>query len=129
MLVTDERKQNLTPAFTPGRQLTAGGKDIAPAGLAYECVNALGLEDGFEDLNPFRRGWMVGKRIRRIVRNQIHLRAQVVAIQQIRKLARLLIRIVDAVEHHVLESESLARLQRFLELLTSGKQLFEWPLL
>src|SRR5829696_4086813 len=51
------------------------------------------------------------------------------AVEQVRQLPRVLVRVVDAVEQDVLEGEALAGLQRFLELLARGEQLGERPAL
>ena len=63
------------------------------------------------------------------MRDQIYLGAQLITIQKISKLPRVLVGIVDAIKHHVFECKSLARFQRLLEVFAGRQKFLQRPFL
>src|SRR5215207_1606690 len=101
-------------------ELAARGVYVPAARAAYEGAHALRFEHGLERGDALLGRRLVGQLVRGVVRDEVDLRAQGVTVEQSRECARVLVGVVDAVEHHVLEREKLARLQRLLELLARG---------
>src|SRR5438045_7652593 len=110
-------RQLVKPRRAPARfdaargELAAGGVDVAPARAAHEGADALGFEHGLEGRDAFLRRGAVGQLVRRVVRDEVDFGAQAMAVEKTREAARVFVRVVDTVEHDVLEGEALAGLQ------------------
>src|ERR1043166_3144398 len=106
-------------------ELAAGGVDVAPARAADERAHALRFEHGLKRRDALVRRGAVGQLVRWVVRDEVDLGPQGVAVEESREPPRVLVRVVGAGAHDVLEGEALAGFQRFLELLAGVEQLGE----
>src|SRR5687768_5478683 len=94
-------------AYATRGELAAGGVDVLASWAADEGMDALRFEDGLERLDALGRRGPIRQVVRRVVRDKIDLGAKLMAVEEVRQLPRLLVRVVDAVEHDVLEGEAL----------------------
>src|SRR5688500_9472961 len=65
-------------------ELAAGGVDVATAGPAHEGVDALRFEYPLERLDALGRRRPVGQLVRRVVRDEVDLGAELVAVEEVR---------------------------------------------
>ena len=87
------------------RKLSARRLDVAAARQPHGRRHTRAIELGLERGDPLARRAFVQPG--RVVRDQVHL--EVVAAEQLRERARLLGRVVDAGEHHVLDEDAAPR--------------------
>src|ERR687883_807456 len=88
------------------RKLPARSVYVTASGTPHIRIHSLGFENLFEALYPLPRGRAIGQRLSRVVRNQINFNARLpMTIKKVSQLSSLFVRIVHAVQHHVLERE------------------------
>ena len=102
-------------------KLAARLEDIAPTRTPNVRLNAFRFKYPAKAIDAFRRRRPIRQRLGRIVWYQIHLSSKFVTIQKIRELARVLVCIVYPIKQDVLESKSLAMLQRCFKFFAGGE--------
>src|SRR5262245_59503761 len=95
-----------------GRELSARRLDVRAPTLADRGVEATLAQDGLEAQDAWARARSIRRTGERVERDQVHLCPQ--RPQQAEQAARVGVRVVRPIEHHVLEGDATTARQRHL---------------